>query len=110
MKGRHNAIEGDSVSLVCGKNLESNPNASITWINPQSTSMSGSNDDNYAQDDGPEVVQLNIAKASKRDSGTWTCVMTSKFCLYNCTLRKCINKTQTSNVSIALNVFCKCYR
>ena len=59
--------------LVCGYNLESNPQAVITWTNPQGRSIT--NSDRYSMNNGPEVVQLSIANVSKNDHGTWSCTM-----------------------------------
>ena len=66
------ALSGEAVSLVCGYNLDSYPEASVTWTDPSGRKML-QNNDRYTLDSGPEVVQLNISEASQSDSGVWTC-------------------------------------
>lgn len=62
---------GHPVLLVCGYDLHSNPQATITWTDPRGNKVTESN--RYSADNGPELVQLNITRASKRDSGTGRC-------------------------------------
>jgi hypothetical protein len=63
---------GDPISLICGYNLDSNPAAvNITWIDPLQEPVT--NNSNYHQHDGPELVQLNIFRASASHSGIWKC-------------------------------------
>ena len=62
---------GDSVTLICGYNLDSNPKAVITWIDPLQKPVA--NNSNYQQHNGPELVQLNIPRVGKSHSGTWKC-------------------------------------
>ena len=64
-------LSGDPVSLICGYNLDSNPRANITWMNPQNQPVNTGG--SFVLDDGPMVVQLNISSASSGDSGTWIC-------------------------------------
>ena len=114
MEGQHyvGVTENNSVSLVCGKNLQSNPDVNIRWINPKGDSvhMMGNDDgDNYSQINGPEVVQLNIANISKTDSGAWTCEIALNVSIYNCTSGEYANSSLISTVNITLDVFCKCY-
>lgn len=65
------ALLGDSVTLICGYNLDSNPKAVITWIDPLQKPVA--NNSNYQQHDGPELVQLSISRVSKSHSGAWKC-------------------------------------
>ena len=61
------------MSLICGYNLDSNPKAAITWMDPQWKPVKASN--LIILDDGPMVVRLNISNASNSDNGTWTCTV-----------------------------------
>lgn len=62
---------GHPVSLICGYDLDSNPQAIITWTDPRGNKVT--DNDQYLADDGPEVVQLDITRASISDSGMWRC-------------------------------------
>ena len=65
------------MSLICGYNLESNPSATVTWTNPKREEVH--NIEGYIIDEGPEVVRLNISKATESDSGVWTCSVLQHF-------------------------------
>lgn len=65
------SIEGDSVSLVCGYQLRSNPPAIITWLYPNGSTVE--NSDRIIIDSGSELVKLNVTSASASDNGSWTC-------------------------------------
>ena len=62
---------GDSASLVCGTGLDSNPQATITWIAPDGTTIM--DNARYNLDNGPEVVQLNVTNTVLSDAGVWRC-------------------------------------
>ena len=62
---------GDKAELVIGENLESNPEAVVTWTTPQGVTFKESNG-RYTISSGPEKVQLSISGVSERDNGTWT--------------------------------------
>ena len=62
---------GDPVSLICGYNLDSNPRANITWMNPKKRPVNTGG--SFVLDDDPKVVRLNISSASSSDNGTWIC-------------------------------------
>ena len=59
------------VTLVCGYNLDSNPQATVTWTNPQGEIIG--NSDAFRMDNGPAVIQLNITRAEVGDKGMWKC-------------------------------------
>lgn len=59
------------VTLVCGRKLDSNPVAEVTWMNPQGEIVL--TDGKYTAYNGPEVVHLNITSAVPADHGTWRC-------------------------------------
>ena len=96
------------MSLICGYNLESNPKATISWTDPRGNPVTIS--DNYTQDNGPEVVQLNITRVNKSDNGTWGCSMeVLGFCSHVCTDGKLLDCGQDKvvrrrNLKITLTV------
>ena len=71
---RYVILEGDSVSLTCGYDLASNPQASITWKYPNGSVVT-SDDQRIMTVDEESLVQLNISDVSLSDSGSWTCVI-----------------------------------
>ena len=86
-EGSHKINETHSVTLICGHNLESNPTATITWIDPNGKEISTTDTENYIQNDGPDVVQLHIKQANRKDRGNWTCNMKipdSNICIHDC--------------------------
>ena len=65
------ALLNDSLSLVCGTGLDSNPQATITWIAPDGTTVM--DNARYDLQNGPEIVRLNFARTILGDTGTWRC-------------------------------------
>lgn len=59
------------VSLICGYNLKSNPQATIVWTDPSGNTINDS--DNIILEDGPEVIQIHIKRAHPKHNGTWKC-------------------------------------
>ena len=87
MLTQHNVPLGDSLSLVCGTGLDSNPQATITWTAPDGTIIM--NDDRYMLENGPEIVRLNITGTILNDSGIWSCeivVTSDRYVVRNGTL------------------------
>ena len=126
-EGKCKVNEANNVTLICGYDLQSNPRATITWINPSGNKVLAT--ENYSQDDGPGVVQLHIKRANRTDRGQWTCKMEVpdvNVCMYNCLDdKKLLNsgqngqqlqanycsrkhKSLTNNYIVDLDVFCKC--
>ena len=62
---------GDGISLVCGTALDSNPQATITWIAPNGSMIMGST--RHSLEYEPEVVQLNFTHSMLSDAGMWRC-------------------------------------
>ena len=62
---------GDSLSLVCGRGLDSNPQATITWTAPDGTTVI--DNARYGLDNGPDVVRLNFTRTNLSDTGMWRC-------------------------------------
>jgi hypothetical protein len=62
---------GNPLSLVCGRGLESNPEASITWLD--TNNMAIMDNDYYDLENGREVVRLNFTQTILNDTGIWTC-------------------------------------
>ena len=79
----------ESTSLTCGYNLDSNPPARVSWIDPHGNQVIPSQ--MYVLDHGPKVVRLNITNASTNDTGMWQCncslmIDNAEFKLTNVTL------------------------
>ena len=64
-------LSGDSVSLICGYNLNSNPPAVISWTSPHGDAVKSSR--KYSMDNGPGIVRLNISGVTESLGGEWTC-------------------------------------
>ena len=62
---------GDSLSLVCGTGLDSNPQAITIWTAPDGTTVV----DNAQHDleNGPAIVRLNFTNIVMSDNGVWRC-------------------------------------
>ena len=67
----HYALLGDSLSLVCGTDLDSNPQATITWTAPDGTTVV--DNARYTLDNGPGIVRLNFSRTILSDAGVWRC-------------------------------------
>ena len=61
----------DSLSLVCGSGLNSNPQANITWTAPDGTTVMDSA--RYDLENGPDIVRLNFTHTVVGDTGIWRC-------------------------------------
>ena len=66
---------GEPLSLVCGTGLNSNPQASVTWMAPGETTAIV-DDAKYDLENGPEIVRLNFTNTIMEDNGLWKCVVT----------------------------------
>ncbi len=65
---------GEPLSLVCGTNLMSNPQASIRWIDNQGVDVtSPSRLNTFANN---TLVSLEFDNTTSQDTGTWSCVVT----------------------------------
>ena len=73
---QHYALLGHHSSLVCGRGLESNPQANITWTAPDGTTVV--DNARYDLDDGPDIVRLNFSRTILNDSSVWTCELVVK--------------------------------
>ena len=69
---RYYVLLGNSLSLVCGTGVDSNPPATVTWTAPDDTTISR-NSTRYVSENGPDVVRLNISRTSLADAGMWMC-------------------------------------
>lgn len=111
--------ESHSVTLICGRNLQSNPRPTITWFDPNGTKVVAT--ENYSQDDQTDVI-LNIEKVDRSYRGQWTCVLDVNVCIYNClddekmlssdhdgqlSQTECTWKPLTKTNITNLDVFCK---
>ena len=61
------------MSLVCGRDLKSNPSAIIRWTSPNREHVTSS--ERFIMNSGPEEISLEIANVGKDDNGTWTCTV-----------------------------------
>ena len=68
----HYTLFNESLSLVCGNDLQSHPQPTITWTTPYGTTISSDNA-RHKLDDGPDAVRLNFTHTTVSDSGIWTC-------------------------------------
>jgi hypothetical protein len=64
---------GDPLSLVCGTGLDSNPQASVTWMAPDGTTVV--DNARYDLENGPEIVRLNFTNTIMTDNGLWKCMV-----------------------------------
>ena len=62
---------GDSLSLLCGSDLDSNPQAIITWTAPDGTTIM--DNARYDLENGPDVVRLKFTHTILSDTGVWRC-------------------------------------
>ena len=97
---------GDSLSLLCGTGLDSNPPATITWTAPDGTTVM--DNARYDLENGPEVVRLNFTRTIPSDTGVWVCEATAiseKYIVSNGQLVRQDNAViGTATVSIQLTV------
>ena len=62
--------EGGNISLFCGNQILSNPQAVVTWLDPMLNKVLG---------DGTNIVnsnngsRINLYAATESENGTWTC-------------------------------------
>ena len=65
------SLLNESLSLVCGTGLETNPAAMVTWTAPDQTTVI--DNARYDLENGPDFVRLNFAHTILGDTGTWRC-------------------------------------
>ena len=65
------ALLGNPLSLVCGKGLDSNPQATITWSDPDGNVVM--DNARYDLENGPDIVRLDFNRIIMSDSGLWLC-------------------------------------
>ena len=68
---RRYVLLNDSLSLVCGTGLGSNPQATITWTAPDGTTIV--DNARYDLENGPQFVRLNFTHTIPNDNGEWVC-------------------------------------
>ena len=64
---------GNRVSLVCGTDLDSNPQATITWTAPNGTTVTVMDNARYDLENGLDIVRLNSNRTLLSDAGMWRC-------------------------------------
>ena len=62
---------GESLSLVCGTGLDSNPDAMVTWTASDDTTIT-TDTSRYTLDNGPDV-RLTFSQTILTDTGMWVC-------------------------------------
>ena len=65
------ALLDESLSLVCGTDLDSNPQATITWTDPDGTTVMDNT--RFNLENGPDIVRLNLSRTLLSDAGMWRC-------------------------------------
>lgn len=68
---KYYALFNDSLSVICGSGLDSNPQATITWTAPDGTTIT--NSARHHPESGPDVVRLNFTYTTMSDDGIWNC-------------------------------------
>ena len=68
---RRYILLNDSLSLVCGTGLDSNPQAEVTWMAPDGTTIM--DNARYDLENGPQFVRLNFTHTIPSDNGLWKC-------------------------------------
>ena len=68
------ALLGSPLSLVCGRGLDSNPQATITWTASDGTTIM--DNARYDLENGMEIVRLNFTRTILSDNGIWQCEVT----------------------------------
>ena len=68
---RRYILLNNSLSLVCGTDLDSNPQAEISWMAPDGTTIM--DNARYDLENGPRFVRLNFTHTIPSDSGIWKC-------------------------------------
>ena len=68
---RRYILLNDSLSLVCGTGLASNPQAEVTWMAPDGTTIM--DNARYDLENGPLFVRLNFTHTIFSDNGLWKC-------------------------------------
>ena len=61
----------NTLSLICGTGLDSNPQATVTWMAPDGTTIM--DNARYDLENGPDIVRLNFIHTILSDTGTWKC-------------------------------------
>ena len=62
---------GSPLSLVCGRGLDSNPEATITWLDTNNLPIM--DNARYDLENGTDIVRLNFTRTIPSDNGMWTC-------------------------------------
>jgi hypothetical protein len=59
------------LSLVCGRGLDSNPQATIIWTAPDEATVV--NNARHSLENGPDFVRLQFTRTISSDAGIWMC-------------------------------------
>ena len=96
---------GDSLSLVCGSGLDSNPQATITWTAPDGTAVI-MDSARYDLENAPDIVRLNITNTTLSDAGIWRCdvMVMSEVSLVNGGRLMLHNETLIGSVNVSIQL------
>ena len=100
---KYSFSKGDQADLIFGENLESNPEAVVTWTTPQGVTLRNSNG-RYTMSSGPEKVKLSISDVSEKDNGTWTATVEvlSTETFENCSGQESLSKKKEFHIQLII--------
>ena len=93
---------GDSLSLVCGTGLDSNPQAIITWTAPDQSSIM--DNARYDIDNGPDIVRLNFTNTVMSNTGIWRCNVIARSERYIVSRGRLVLQDEAMIGSISVNI------
>ena len=68
---RYTILGDHSLLILCGRGLDSNPQATIIWTAPDGTAVMDST--RYDLENGLDIVRLNLSRTVLSDNGLWVC-------------------------------------
>ena len=99
---QHYVLVGDPLSLVCGRGLDSNPQADIVWTAPDG--MTISDNARYDLENGPDIVRLNFTHTIMSDTGVWSCIVSVMSERYIVSGGSLVRQDETLIGSVSVNV------
>ena len=93
---------GDPLSLVCGRGLDSNPQADVVWTAPDG--MTISDNARYDLENGPDIVRLNSTHTVMSDTGVWRCIVSVRSDRFIVSEGRLVRQDQALIGSISVNV------
>ena len=68
--GEYSVLEGEDIELICGENLDSDPEATVTWTSPWGEEIKSSGGICNSSN-----VTLRIENVTSHHNGKWTCTI-----------------------------------